>query len=265
MSRPVFVDCHSHVCPSGDDGAGSVQEGAVLCREAARRGTGILFATPHVWPHLPLTDAREERIQAAFAELAPRAGLELRLGYELTPNRPLLDEDLRRYALGGTDRVLIEVPFWVGYEELLLVAAHAVECGLHPVIAHPERAEEVLARPVLAEELAGQGWLLQVNASSLLGRHGLGSRELGWDLVERGLATIIASDGHRQTRPPQLDEAYALVRERLGAEGDSLFDGSALFSAASPELAEADSDRAEIAAGPLRGRTVSARSPLSPR
>jgi protein-tyrosine phosphatase len=245
VPRPPFVDCHSHVCPSGDDGASSVAEGAILCREAARHGTGILFATPHVWPHLPLTEERERRIEIAFAELAPRAGLELRLGYELTPTGPLLDEDLRRYALGGTDRVLIEVPFWVGYDELLLVAAHAVDCGLMPVIAHPERAEEVLARPALARDLVDQGWLLQVNATSLLGRHGIGIRELAWDLVEGGLAAVVASDGHRQARPPHLDEAYELVRERLGEEGDRLFDGSALLVGASSESAEADPDRAK--------------------
>ena len=198
----------------------------ILCREAARHGTGTLFATPHVWPHLPLTEARETRVRAAFAELAPRAGLELRLGFELTPHAPLADEDLRRYALGGTDCVLIEVPFWAGWDELLLVASHAVECGLRPVIAHPERAEVVLARPALADELVERGWLLQVNSTSLLGRHGLGTRELGWDLVERGLASIVASDGHRQARPPHLDEAYALARERVGEEADRLFDGT---------------------------------------
>lgn len=228
MTRPLFVDCHSHVCPSGDDGAASVAEGAILCREAARCGTGVLFATPHVWPHLTLTKPREERVRTAFAELAPRAGLELRLGFELTPHLALLDEDLRRYALGGTDRVLIEVPFWTGYDELLLVAAHAEDCGLQPVIAHPERAEEVLARPQLADELSARGWLLQVNGSSLLGRHGLATHELGWDLVERGLASLVASDGHRQARPPQLDEAYSLVARRVGETADRLFDGSAL-------------------------------------
>lgn len=211
----------------------------MLCREAARRGTRILFATPHVWPHLPLTAAREERVQEAFAELRARAGLELRLGYELTPAAPLLEEDLRRYALGGTDRVLIEVPFWVGYEELLRVAAHAVDCGLRPVIAHPERAEEVLARPELAQELHERGWILQVNGSSLLGRHGLGSRELGWDLVEGGSADVIASDGHRQARPPHLDEAYELVQKRLGSGADRLFDGSALGIAVPTESASA--------------------------
>lgn len=232
MSRPLFVDCHSHVCPSGDDGAGSVAEGAILCRDAARHGTGVLFATPHVWPHLTLTKSREERIRASFAELVPRAGLDLLLGFELTPARALLDEDLRRYALGGTDRVLIEVPFWTGYDDLLLVAAHAEECGLQPVIAHPERAEEVLARPGLADELAAQGWLLQINGSSLLGRHGRTTQELGWDLVERGVASLVASDGHRQARPPHLDEVYALTVRRVGEAASRLFDGSALGLAA---------------------------------
>lgn len=235
--RPAFVDCHSHVCPSGDDGAGSVAEGEILCRSAARHGTGLLFATPHVWPHLTLTASREEQIRAAFARLAPRAGLELRLGFELTPARPLLDEDLRRYALEGTDRILIEVPFWSGYDDLLLVASHAVDCGLRPVIAHPERADEVLARPQLAEDLADQGWLLQVNGSSLLGRHGIATRELAWDLVERGVAALVASDGHRQARPPHLDEAYDLARERLGEEANRFFDGSALAQAARPAAA----------------------------
>ena len=152
--------------------------------------------------------------------------------------------------------MLIEVPFWVGYDMLLLVAAHAVDCGLRPVIAHPERSDEVLARPELAEELAAEGWLLQVNGSSLLGRHGIGIRELAWDLVEGGLAGLVASDGHRQARPPHLDEAYALARERLGEDADRLFDGTALFSCASSESAEADPERAKIPKGPLRGRAL---------
>lgn len=85
MDRSLFVDVHSHVVPSGDDGAAGVGEGEVLCRDAARHGTGVLFATPHVWPHLPLTVEREREVRARFAELAPRAGLDLRLGFELTP------------------------------------------------------------------------------------------------------------------------------------------------------------------------------------
>jgi protein-tyrosine phosphatase len=229
-----FVDCHSHVVPSGDDGAGSIADGVALCRGAAAHGTSVLFATPHVWPHLILTAEREVEIRAAFEHIRPQAGLELRLGYELTPTRALLDEDPRRYVLEGTDFVLMEVPF-VGPADLLFALAEHVEAvGLRPVIAHPERTEAVLAEPGLAGELADRGWELQVNSTSLLGRHGREPAELGWQLIEGGLAGVVASDGHRTTRAPQLDEAYELAERRLGADAIALFDGTALGVEATP-------------------------------
>jgi protein-tyrosine phosphatase len=200
---PFFVDCHSHVVPSGDDGAGTIEEGIALCREAARHGTAILFATPHVWPHLVLTEGREEAIRAALAEVRGKAGLELRLGWELTPTDALLDDDPARYALEGTDAVLMEVPFTGPADVLVALAELTESVGLRPVIAHPERTEAVLDRPVLADDLAERGWVLQVNSTSLLGRHGEDPADVGWDLLERGVAEIVASDGHRPTRPPR--------------------------------------------------------------
>ena len=234
---PRFVDCHSHVVPSGDDGAGTIEEGIALCREAARHGTRLLFATPHVWPHLQLPPEREAEVRAAYGRVRPHAGLELRLGFELTPDPRLLDEDPRRFVLEGTNAVLMEVPF-LGPADLLIELAEQTEsAGLQPVIAHPERTEAVLDRPVLADELAERGWLLQVNATSLLGRHGDDPADLGWDLLERGVAAIVGSDGHRPTRPPHLDEAYELAARRLGEENAGpLFDGSALGLAAEAEL-----------------------------
>jgi len=224
----VFVDCHSHVVPSGDDGAASTEDGLALCRSAGEHGTAVLFATPHVWPHYPLSSAREAEVRAAYERMRPHAGVELRLGFELTPSRALLREDPHRYVLEGTDRVLLEVDF-VGTADLTFALAEHIErSGLRPVIAHPERTEAVLDDPAVADELAARGWALQVNASSLTGRHGPVIEELGWSLVERELAAVIASDGHRTTRPAHLDEAYGLARERVGERALSLFDGSAL-------------------------------------
>jgi protein-tyrosine phosphatase len=223
-----FVDCHSHVVPSGDDGAATIQDGVALCRSAAEHGTAILFATPHVWPYLTLTPEREQDVHAAFERIRPRAGLELRLGYELTPAPPLLDEDPRRYVLEGTDCVLMEVPFTGPADLVFALAEHIEAAGLRPVIAHPERTEAVLDDPFVAQELAARGWTLQVNATSLTGRHGPEPEELGWSLVEGGLARVVGSDGHRATRPAHLDEAYRLAHRRLGERAVSLFDGSAL-------------------------------------
>ena len=223
-----FVDCHSHVVPSGDDGAATIEDGAALCRSAAEHGTALLFATPHVWPYFTLTPQREQEIHEAFDRLRRRAGLELRLGFELTPARPLLAEDPHRYVLQGTDRVLMEVPFTGPADLAFALAEHIEAAGLRPVIAHPERTDSVLDDPLVAEELALRGWTLQVNATSLTGRHGPEPEELGWSLVERGFATVVASDGHRTARPAHLDEAYRLARERLGDTAISLFDGTAL-------------------------------------
>ena len=230
MDASFFVDCHSHVVPSGDDGAQSLAEGVSLCESALRHGTRVLFATPHVWPHLTLGDKREATVRATFEELRERVppGLVLRLGWELTPAAALLDEDPERYRLEGTDLVLVEVPFTGATDLLLAFGDHVETAGLTPLVAHPERTEAVLARPVLAEELAERGWPLQVNASSLLGRHGPEPEELGWRFLRDGVATVVASDGHRASRPAHLDRAYELALAELGPRARSCFDGSGL-------------------------------------
>jgi len=223
-----FVDVHSHVVPSGDDGAGTLEDGLELCDLAAGAGTAVLFATPHVWPHLPLTEDRERRVRKDFERLRRLARLELRLGFELTPTRWLLREEPARYVLEGTEIVLAEVPFAGPADGLIELAEHIEAAGLTPLVAHPERTEAVRERPELAHELAKR-WSLQVNATSLLGRHGTDSEELAWRLIEAGDAAVVASDGHRVTRPARLDDAYELVRARVGEDAAlPLFDGSAL-------------------------------------
>src|ERR671936_2024735 len=99
--RPRFIDCHSHVVPSGDDGVGSIDEGIALCREAARHGTRVLYATPHVWPHLVLTESREAAVREAFAAVRESAGLDPRLRRGVTPTSALLGEDPHPSLLEG--------------------------------------------------------------------------------------------------------------------------------------------------------------------
>jgi protein-tyrosine phosphatase len=226
-----FVDVHSHVVPSGDDGVTSVDEGLALCRTAAEHGTTVLFATPHVWPTLTLDPARERAVRAAYAEMAPRAaevGLDLRLGWELTPVPALLGEEMERYRLGDLPAVLMELPFHGSLRLAESLAGHIEAAGLTPVIAHPERAEALADDVSAAERLRGPGRLLQINATSLLGYHGPEIELTAWHLVDESLVDLVASDGHRSARPPFLDETYELVRARVGEMATALFDGRAL-------------------------------------
>lgn len=235
----AYVDVHSHVVPSGDDGARSVEAGLALCLDAGRHGTRTLYGTPHVWPSLPLTAERERAVRAAHAEMAAELaphGVDLRLGWELTPSEALLDEDPERYRLGNLRAVLMEVPFHGSLALAERLAEHVEAHGLMPIVAHPERAEGVRENSGAAEALRERDWLLQVNATSLLGYHGPEQAQEGWRLVETGLADLVASDGHRTARPPFLDAAYDLVLGRVGAErADALFTGAAL-----DELVRAD-------------------------
>ncbi|MDQ3993817.1 MAG: hypothetical protein M3265_03365 [Actinomycetota bacterium] len=227
----TYWDIHSHVVPSGDDGVGSMEEGLELCREAAGHGTSVLFATPHVWPQLPLTDEREGQVREAHARMAGMLsvdGVDLRLGFELTPAPPLLDDDLGRYVLGDLPAVLMELPFAGPLELAERIAEEIEAAGLTPVLAHPERADAVIDDPERGAAYSERGWLLQVNATSLVGYHGPDPFTAGWLLVERGLVDLVASDGHRAARPPFLDEAHKAVRARLGPAADPLFAGVAL-------------------------------------
>jgi tyrosine-protein phosphatase YwqE len=60
-----FVDTHSHMVPSGDDGVRSVEEAVELVAEAGRRGTAVQYATPHAMARHPVTDELRRRVLAA--------------------------------------------------------------------------------------------------------------------------------------------------------------------------------------------------------
>lgn len=236
---PGFVDVHSHVVPSGDDGAVSVEEGLELCRLALATGTRVLFATPHAhapWDTYPRTAEREQRFESAFPGMRRTVaawGLDLQPGWEVFPTE-LAGADPADYRLGDTDAVLVEFPgSWLRFREPLhavAVAGERIEAvGLVPVLAHPERCAAVTSNPESAVELAARGWLLCLNALSLLGGHGASAERTSWRLLELDAVALVASDGHTLHRPPRLDHAYAAVAARLGEQAARpLFDGSAL-------------------------------------
>ena len=142
--------------------------------------------------------------------------------------------DPAELVLEGTRAVLIEFPgFWLEIDDpigTLAVAAAEVEAeGLVPVLAHPERCRAVVADPASVGPLVERGWLLCLNAPSLVGRHGDTAERTAWTLLEDGHIALAASDAHSVSRPPTLDGAYRAVRERLGDDvARPLFDGSAL-------------------------------------
>jgi protein-tyrosine phosphatase len=140
--------------------------------------------------------AVEELRAALRAEEIP---LELLPGGEIALDRldRVGDEERRRFSLAGSGAyLLVEFPYYgwpLGLEETLFGVAAA---GLTPVLAHPERSAEIQGAPERLEPAVRAGTLIQVTAASLDGRLGRTSRRCALELVERGLAHLIASDAH---------------------------------------------------------------------
>jgi protein-tyrosine phosphatase len=234
-----YVDLHTHVVPSGDDGAASVEEGLALCRRMALEGTAVVYATPHAHPPdawFPITAERVELVRARYEEMKPTCaefGLDLRLGWELAATGVLVGE-LEDYALEGTHAILLELPGpWFSFEDEIAVtrdeAAAVRAAGFEVVFAHPERSLGIQRRPELLVELVEEGAYVCFNADSFLGGHGEACASCAWSLLELGLGDFLGSDAHRPDRPSNLREAVRAIAGRYGkARALALAQGSAL-------------------------------------
>ncbi len=234
-----FVDLHTHVIPSGDDGAPSIEAGLELCREMAADGTSVVYGTPHAHPSdswFPITEERVALVRRNYAVMKPQCaefGLDLRLGWELSATGALVG-DLSDYVLEGTRAILLELPGpWFSFDdEVAATREQAVAigaAGLEVILAHPERSPGVQRRPELLLELVGEGALVCFNADSFVGEHGEECAKCGWRLLDLGLGDFVASDAHRPERPSRLRQAVDAIAARHGDErAAALAHGAAL-------------------------------------
>jgi len=213
-----MVDIHSHILWGLDDGAETLEESLAMLKMAGESGTTDIVATPHANSKYRYeTDVVKKRIEEATAGIAgkPRIhkGCDFHLSYD---NVQAAMEDPRKYAINGGPYMLVEFPDGplAGMTRVLTML---VDCGLTPIMTHPERHRQLQQ---IEEEFVSWvklGCLVQVTAQSLLGRFGKRAEESGWEMVKRGLAHFIASDAHdTRDRPPRLDLAFEVLSKRVG-------------------------------------------------
>ena len=200
-----YVDLHLHLLPGIDDGAKTMEETLRHARRLHAEGVRDVACTPHIkrvdFPRIALEEL--EPLRDEVQDEIARAGLGVRLhgGGELAHEDALTlaPEQLDLVAQGpdGARWLLLECPFAGMKDDFEAAAERLWGLGFGVLLAHPERAAGGHER---LRGLLERGALLQVNVSSLLGNHGLDAQELAVDLVRKGLAYCLASDGHPGTR-----------------------------------------------------------------
>ena len=228
-----MIDIHCHILPGLDDGAADMDEALLMARIALHSGTGTVIATPHFGgPGDPASPdvilAAVERLQQALK--AWRLPLTVKPGMELlcTDRLEQILDDGAYLTLAGSRYLLTEFYFDEPAEIINSYLRRITLRGLVPVIAHPERYKAVQNDVYLAQYWMQQGYGLQLNAGSLLGELGYSARQTARLLAHRGLAHVVASDGHSpDRRAPRLEQARDYLEERvcIACAQDLLYDG----------------------------------------
>jgi protein-tyrosine phosphatase len=222
----AYVDLHCHLLPGLDDGAAGMNDTITHARRLEAAGVHDVACTPHIkrldFPRVEI--ARLAELRAETQRALDERGIDVRLhgGGELAHEDALWlgPADLELIAQGpaGGRWLLLECPF-EGLDDAVVRATDRLwSHGYDVLLAHPERAAVIDGADRRLRSLVARGALLQVNATSLLGRHGPAANAGAVRLLRERLVHCLASDGHPGTREDTLDRGHEAA-ERLGLDG----------------------------------------------
>lgn len=214
-----MYDLHCHILPGLDDGAQTPDDTLRMAEIAVELGTKEIVCTPHCSsndPRLPLRLETIVRRTEEMNRMLSYEGIPLKLhpGMELLCRGGLWDVFAQGefLTLAGTGYLLMEFPFHTRLDEIEAAAEEAVQAGLKPVLAHPERYRSVQQSPERVRDWVKSGWTIQMNRGSITGGFGGEARRCALWLLSYALPHLIASDAHSpETRTPDLRTGYNWV------------------------------------------------------
>ncbi len=219
-----MIDIHCHILPGCDDGSAGMAESLTMARMALDSGVTEIVATPHFRGEpqslqaLPKLYSRYHRLTEALQEA------ELPLG--LYPGAEILclsqtGDMARRHelpTLGETDYVLVEFFFDAPMSSMDRALTDIAQAGYRPVVAHPERYNEIQRNPAAVEGWFRKGCLIQLNKGSILGAFGYQKQMTAEWILSNGLAHMVASDAHgAERRTTDMTQLRAYLMERCPA------------------------------------------------
>jgi len=222
-----MIDLHCHFLPGIDDGAQTLADGLALAQAAVADGIKYSVMTPHILPgryentRSTIEQAfRDFRFALRKARVALHIGMaaEVRLSPEivalLSQNEvPFLGE------LDGYRIILLEFPhteITPGADKLI---ERLLKHKIRPLIAHPERNQDVMRDLSKIEPFVEMGCFLQITAGALLGHFGRAPQRRALQLLEFDVFKVLASDAHNLTgRRPALREGMEAAAKVVGAQ-----------------------------------------------
>ena len=220
-----MIDIHCHFLPNVDDGPTSWEESLEMATLASEDGIRIAVTTPH-WIQRTRWEPSPDEIKRKVGELNKKLEeneipLTIIPGMEvgISENLPELVSSGGILTLGESQYLLIEVPYVslpYGIEEIIF---NLKVIGIYPILAHPERNQELQKNPKRILELVNAGAFVQVTAGSFCGHFGEEAKQCVMQLAKFGVLHAVASDAHSaKKRVPNLSDGLKVVEECIGRE-----------------------------------------------
>jgi protein-tyrosine phosphatase len=227
-----MVDIHSHILYGIFDSPPSIDISIEIARQYVDHGFTHVVSTPHFNPASTDIAAFKAECDAKYRELNERLlqhGLSLSIipGAEvmLSPDLAEID-DIKYLCIENTNYLLVEFP-WRHYP--LWAERVLFELGFKsviPILAHPERNDEIFKNYAKFLKLIDSGLLTQINAISLFS--GDTKRRIR-QLFSDHAVSFIATDTHRPgDRMSCFGKAISVLEKKYGtAETKRIVENSA--------------------------------------
>lgn len=215
------IDIHTHIIPNVDDGSPNLETSIFLIKEQIKQGITDIICTPHF--RRGMFETSKEQIIENFNLLKQEIekenlNINIYLGQEIYIRRySSLDrifQENRVFSMNNQKYLLLEF----SYTNEIDISEIVFSCklkGYVPIIAHIERYEYVGIEE--ANDIVEAGGLIQVNASSVIGKHGGKIKKKVKKLIKNNLVSFIASDIH-SNRKNYMQKTYKYITKKYGEE-----------------------------------------------
>ena len=216
-----MIDIHHHLLFGLDDGPKDLEMSCAMVDMAVENGITHVVCTPHAndrWAFDPAIN--REKLAEIEAYAAGRITFGLGCDFHLTYDN--IQDQLNhpeKYAINGLRYLLVEFPDYGIQPSIGETLYEFVATGVIPVITHPERNATLQAKPEMMADWIRMGCVVQVTASSLMGRFGQRAEAISHMLLKRNWENFLASAALNVTSsPPNLGEGHKALVKDYGVE-----------------------------------------------
>lgn len=188
-------------------------------------GVRHIIATPHF--RFNMFETPLEKVQAEFAALKEEAknigedGIDMYLGCEFHVNMNMAEmlREKKVLTMAGSRYVLVEFSGPAEQSQIRERLYSLISIGYKPIIAHVERCAKLRSDVNFVEEMVEMGARIQVNAESIMGKEGFGTKRFCNKLMKEDLLHFVGTDCHGSSfRVPKLKDAYNIIARKMGED-----------------------------------------------